>query len=185
MDDLQKMEQATKMANIGLHAEVLNIPLLNGFNVKENNNPQVILLAMHEKMPMLEQVIGDGSLVQGETFEDRIDKVINVTTDFMTNQGYVDSKKNYFYYKDLNNGTFNFKVYVQDMIINNKITRSINAFFVEPRFNDFYQISLSLGHFPYPTKMLKVGMVDLVNDQITKMLIDGMDVILNNFAYKD
>ena len=80
----------------------------------------------------------------------------------------------FIYYKDYNNGIFNFKLYFQDMIIpaqnEKKVIRNLLAYFVEPKMHDFYQFSLGAGPFTMPTELLKVGTVDLQSDQVTMAL---------------
>ncbi len=50
MDDLQqKTAEMARMMNYKLHAESLNVPLLNDFNPIDPQNAQTVLYAMHEK----------------------------------------------------------------------------------------------------------------------------------------
>ena len=177
-----KPEDIARIMNYRLHAEKLNIPILNGFQVQNDQNPQTILLA--SKDGFMEQLVSDGYIADGE-FEQRIDLVIKNTIEGMKNSG---MDVNFIYYKDYNNNTFNFKLYVQDMIINmpseQKVIRSFNAFFVEPRMHDFYQLSISVGPFDMPTNQLKLGTIDLSQDQITILLDNLMKTLLDNLTYR-
>ena len=65
-----------------------------------------------------------------------------------------------------------------------KLIRQFNAFFYEPKFNDFYQLSLSAGPFIMPTQIIKIGEVDLENDRLTASLNNMFNVILENLKYR-
>lgn len=186
----QDIQRATidmaRMMNYKMHAEQLYIPILNGFQVQNDNNPQTILLASGHGF--MEQLTSDGYIEDGQ-FEKRIDLVINNTKQFMKNNGCENVENSFIYYKDYNNGTFNFKLYVQDMVVNienqKKVIRAFIAYFVEPRMHDFYQLSLSVGPFTMPTEQLKIGIIDLEQDQITISLDNLMKTIMDNLKYKN
>ena len=176
-DKKPAVDIATDMAknmNYRLHAEQLNIPILNFLKVEESQFPQVILFATGEGF--LEQFISDGFIEEGE-FENRINIFINSIKK--------EQKTDFFYFKDYSNGTFNFKLYFQDLYIEDKIVRVINAFFVEPKMHDLYQLTLSAGPFNMPTEMLKPGIIDLENDKVTLSLNNLMMQLLNELKYKD
>ena len=176
----------SKILNYRMHAEQLSIPVLNGFQVEDDNNPQTILLASGSGF--VEQLVSDG-YIEDDQFEQRINLVINKTKQIMINNGYENVDNSFIYHKEYNNGTFNFKIYVCDMIIqiNNekKIVRQFSAFFVEPKMHDFYQLSLSGGPFNMSTEQLKPGVIDLQNDQITILLDNLMKTIMDNLKYKN
>ena len=65
-----------------------------------------------------------------------------------------------------------------------KFIRQLNAFFHEPKFNDFYQVSLSVGPFLMPSEIVKIGEVDLENDRLTASLNNMFNVILENLKYR-
>ncbi len=175
-----------RIMNYRMHAEQLFIPILNDFQIQNDNNPQTILLASGRGF--MEQLTSDGYIEDGQ-FEKRIDLVINNTKQFMKNNGCEDVDNSFIYYKDYNNGIFNFKLYVQDMIINvqnqKKVIRNFIAYFVEPKMHDFYQLSLGAGPFTMPTEQLKIGIIDLKQDQITISLDNLMQTILDNLKYKN
>lgn len=177
-------EMATIM-NYKLHAEQLFVPLLKEFEVLKPNNPKTLLVAKHNAF--FEQFVTDGAL-GNDTFEQRLELVIENVKKYMKQQGMQDPDKNYFYFKDLDNGTFKFKVYVQDMVFKQgeeeKFIRQLNAFFHEPKFNDFYQVSLSVGPFLMPSEIVKIGEVDLENDRLTASLNNMFNVILENLKYR-
>jgi len=66
-----------------------------------------------------------------------------------------------------------------------KVIRSINAFFIEPRNKNFYQVVMSVGPYKYPTSSLKVGEIDLENDAITKNIMILFEELLANIKYTD
>lgn len=175
-----------RLMNYGLHAEQLAIPLLNNFNVMQSNNPHIVFMSSVEAF--VYQVVSDGPLSAGETFDDRINLVVKNTTDYMKQQNMDNVDKSFFFYKNYKNDTFSFEIYVQDLILmidnEKKVIRQFNAYFLEPKFNDFYQITISAGPFSMPTQMLKLGIVDLTNDQITQILDNMMNNVLNNFKYR-
>ena len=88
-----------------------------------------------------------------------------------------------FYYKDYNNGTFNFKIYVVDMIEEQSFKRFLSAYFVEPKFKDVYQVSV-LFSFAGKPETFKPWVVDLENDELTKYLNDMLTLIMDNIKYK-
>ena len=184
-NQMNMMIDATRMMNYKLHAEQLNIPIVNGLQVKSDGNPQTILLAYGHGFT--EQLTSDGFIQDGD-FENRINLVITNTKQFMRNNNCENVENSFIYYKDYSNGVFNFKLYVQDMIIpiqnEKKAIRTFIAYFVEPEMHDFYQMSLSVGPFTMPTEQLKIGTIDLQDDQITISLNNLMKDILDNLKYK-
>lgn len=175
-----------QMMNYKMHAQQLYVPILNDFQIENDNNPQTILLASGHGF--IEQLTSDGHINDGE-FEQRIDLVITNTKQFMKNNGCENVDNSFIYYKDYNNGIFDFKLYVQDMIIpvqnEKKVIRNFLAFFVEPKMHDFYQLSLGAGPFTMPTEQLKTGTIDLQNDQVTISLDNLMKTLLDNLKYKN
>ena len=135
----------------------------------------------------MEQLTSDG-YIKDEEFEERIRLVIHNTKQYMKNNGCENVDNSFIYYKDYNNGIFNFKLYIQDLIINvqnqKKVIRNFIAYFLEPKLHDFYQLTLGAGPFNMPTELLKPGIIDLENDQITISLNNAMNLILNNLKYK-
>ena len=75
------------------------------------------------------------------------------------------------------------------MIVNvngeKKISRSLNAYFVEPRMHDFYQFTLTVGPIVMPPKILKPDVIDLQNDKMTIALNNLMKDLLDNLKYKN
>lgn len=174
-----------RMLNYRTHAEQLFIPVLDGFQIIADENPQTVLHA--EGHGFTEQLTSDGSL-ETDTFESRIDLTINATKQYLKANGCEKAEESFIYYKDYNNGTFTFKIYVCDIIIpreQKQVIRQFCAYFVEPKMNDFYQLSLSAGPFNMPTEQLKPGIIDLENDLVTQSLDNVLKVILDNLKYKN
>lgn len=89
------------------------------------------------------------------------------------------------FYKDYTNGIFNFKIYVCDLIIQGKVLRQFISYFVEPKLQDFYQLTVSVGPFDFPTNQIKIDQIDLNNDSTTKSLDILNTLLLNNLKYKE
>ena len=175
-----------EMFNYKLHADILQIPILKGFQILKENNPQTIVTASTKGF--VEQLVTDGHIKENE-FDKRINLVINNTKSFMKDNGYDTNDKTFIFHKNYNNGVFEFKLYFCDMIIpdsnEEKIIRQLNAFFVEPKMNDFYQFSLSTGPFKKENNQIKIGEIDLKNDQVTITLDKLMDLLMDNLKYKN
>lgn len=184
--DLQNAAiEMARMTNYRKHAEQLFVPILKDFQVKNDNNPQTILLASGDGF--MEQLTSDGYIDDGQ-FEQRIDLVIKNTQEFMKKNNCENIDNSFIYYKDYNNGVFDFKIYIQDMIMpvqnEKKVIRTFIAYFVEPKMHDFYQFSLGTGPFTIPTEQLKTGVIDLQNDQVTILLDNLMKTLLDNLKYR-
>ena len=177
--------EIAKTMNYRMHAENLSIPVLDKFEVKNADNPQTVLLAIGNGL--IEQLTSDG-YVDESKFDERIDLVIKNAKEFMKENACQNIDNSFIYYEDYSNGVFNFKLYFSDMIIplngQYKVIRQLNAYFVEPRMHDFYQLSISAGPFKYPTEDLKTGMIDLTNDSITHSLDTLMKQLMDNLKYK-
>lgn len=178
------LTNAAKEMNYKLHANQFYMPLLTNFKKEEVDNPQIVFSATDGAF--LEQLVSDGQMSLNETFEQRIDLVIKNTMEFMKKYSSSDESK-MFYYKDYSNGLFNFKIYVLDGIIESNNTkmviRQFNAYFIEPNFNDFYQLTISSPPVPIFTEILKLGVVDLKNDEITVLLDALLTTVMNNLKY--
>jgi len=190
MEDQSINNTAIKMAqtlNLRLHAEQLFIPLINNFKIEQVQDPQIVFSATDGMF--VEQLVSDGSMNTNETFEQRIDLVVKNTLNFMKGYSELNNENNLFFYKDYSNGIFNYKIYVQDFIVNvqdtTKVIRQFNAYFIEPEFNDFYQLTIASPALQMPTEILKLGVVDINNDQITQSLDNLLKLVMDNLKYKN
>lgn len=172
--------------NFRLHAEQFSIPMLQNFKIEETQDPQIVFNATDGMF--IQQLVSDGTMRMNETLEQRIDLVIKNTINFMKKYSQLNNDNSLFYYKDYSNGIFNYKVYVQDFIIEvdnvKKIIRQMNAYFIEPNFRDFYQLTISSPALQMPTEILKLGVVDLINDQITRSIDNILNQVMSNMSYK-
>lgn len=164
------------------HAKQLSIPILNGFKLENNLDKQTILFAQGNGY--IEQLVSDGH-IENNDFEKRIDLVINNTKNFMKANNCENVENSFKFYKDYTNGIFNFKIYICDLIIQGKVLRQFISYFVEPKLQDFYQLTVSVGPFDFPTNQIKIDQIDLNNDPTTKSLDILNTLLLNNLKYKE
>lgn len=185
---MDRKEQAIKLAknlNNKLEASIMNVPVLEGFNIMKNTTSENIVFAAISENHYIEQLIADAHLKEDETLDSKVEESIKTTEEYMAKAKLSQSTKNFIFLKEYN-GTFKFKIYIQDYIINNptpRAIRQINAYFVEPQYNKFYQLSLSTAPITIPSETYKPGKIDLESDLITKDLVEMMDVIISNIKY--
>jgi len=167
-------------------AKVLDIPLFTGFEKVEAEDKHTVFMTSNNHGIMY-QVICDGKMNEKETISVRINMFIEKTLRFMKSQGFETDENTFMHYKDYEDYDFGFKCYFQDIIMSQvgKVIRSINAFFIEPRNKNFYQVVMSVGPYKYPTSSLKVGEIDLENDAITKNIMILFEELLANIKYTD
>ena len=178
------VEEVASLGNIVLHSNKLDIPVINGFdtNINDGRNPHLIISYSNNK-GMIESLTGDGVLTKGESFEDRIKLVNSTTLGFCQTISNKNVEKNLYFLKDYK-AIFDYKVYVHDIIMEgNKYMKTMYAYFVEPKLNDFYQLSLSAGVFSYDPDKMEFGKLD-ENDEVYKILIDNLEYIMDNLNYK-
>ena len=101
--------EMVKIMNYRMHSNILSVPVLDGFKIENIDNPQTILLASSDGF--VEQLTSDG-FVEMEDFDDRIKFVIDSTKEFMKKSSCDNVDDSFIYYKDYDNGIFNFKIYV-------------------------------------------------------------------------
>lgn len=185
MDDdevMGRLAEATRLYNCKLHADQLSIPILKDLTPVDDANPQMILCAVGNGF--IEQLISNGHVDINE-FDQRVKLSNDNTIRAMESMGY---GYNIIYYRDYDNGVFNFKQYVCDMTLKDgdkeKIWRSFRSYFFEPKMHDMYLLSLSVGPYDMPTIELKPGAIDLQNDRITIMLDLLMKELMDNLKYR-
>ena len=178
------VDKVASLGNIVLHSERLDIPVIDGFNtnINDGKNPHLIISYSNDK-GMIESLTGDGVLDKDESFEDRIQLVTKTTIGYTQTISNKNTDKNLYFAKDYK-AIFDFKVYVHDILLeDNKYIKTLYAFFVEPKLNDFYQLSLSAGVFDYDPDNNEFGKLD-ENDPVYKILIDKLEFIMDNLKYK-
>lgn len=178
----QLMYEYTKMANYKLHAQQINWPLLKEFQVQnlDNQPPDIIMFA--SRAPFFIQVKSMGPMLE-KNLEQMIANENKASMNYLKQSNCKRAEDSIFYYKDYNNGTFNFKIYVVDMIEEQSFKRFLSAYFVEPKFKDVYQVSV-LFSFAGKPENFKPWVVDLENDELTKYLNDMLTLIMDNIKYK-
>ena len=179
----QIAQNVTRQANYKMHAKQLAVPIFKDMKPINTDDPHMIFFFEDEAHS--ERFASDGYIEDGQ-FEGRVSLRLEQLKQIMANQG---CEMNYMFFKDYDNGTFKFKLYVCDTIAPNgegkKIVREIHAYFVEPRMHDLYQIVWSVGPFPMPTETLKPGVIDLENDAITAQQVQRMQIIMDGVKYRD
>lgn len=184
-DFMENIIELTRDIDYKLHAQGLNIPLLDGFQVLESDDAKIILLA--EKDGYIEQITSDGYLEEG-TFDKRIDAVINSTKQFMIESGCENVDNAFRFYKESNNNSLTFKTYVCDVIIpidgEKLYQRQFISYFFDPIINDFYQITISSGPSSMPPKDIILDKIDIENDKVTALLDKYTNEIIEKLNYR-
>ncbi len=178
----QMAADAARMMNYKKHAEQLAVPILKGLERVDGGNPQTVLIAKGQGL--VEQLTSDGRIEEGQ-FDQRIDAVIAKTKQFMKQNGCENADESFTYREDYSNGIFQFKLYSCDMLMRagneKKLIRQLFAYFVEPKMQDFYQLSLSAGPFSAPAAQSD----DSQNDQVPTVLNKLMKMLMDNLKYKN
>lgn len=181
---MNKKEIAIQMAknlNNKLEASILNVPILEGFNLIKNTVADNIIFAAITEHKYLEQLIVDTYIEDVDTLDSKVEEAIRQAEDFAKQNKL--KNHSFIFLKDYK-GAFDFKLYVQDYMIDNSHgIRQINAYFLEPHYNKFYQITLSTGPIPLPSDVYKPGIIDLDNDSISKQLLEMIELILSKVRY--
>ena len=148
--------------------KTLKVPIPNGYNIINtgNNNKFIIMIAKKEDGTLMQYLI-DEKLNENENFENHIEKVLRETKQAMNENSSID------FLEDFNSDLFQFKLYLQDIVKDELLIRQINAYFIEPESNYFYQISLTTPPFKKET----------VTQEITNILKDSIKPILSNIKY--
>lgn len=187
-DEIKSLNYKMFLNNIKLHAKILDVPILEGFNINRDDGKfQTRIIDYANGQGISEQLISDGPLKANESFEDRIKLVIDNTNNYTWKLSPLNTEKNIFFLKDFE-GNFKFKVYVQDLLFNvgERVSFNIliNAYFVEPKHNDFYQLTVAAETLSYPNDNVKIGKIS-DSDQITQTLIKMIDYLMSNIKYKE
>ena len=193
---MTKEETAIRLAkkmNTLINFNLLSVPVLDDFVLVQKNltdrNNSVIFVAI--KNNTIEQFLGDGALEPKESFDSRIEKVINQMKEQVKDNPLYEGNDEYLvYYKNYDNDYFDFRIYVQDVLTGTKdslrFVRQMSAFFVEPQGNEFYQISMAAGQYVKSNKFkLLKDIKDYEKDDINKGLEKALKVIMDNIKYRD
>lgn len=147
----------------------IDVPILDGFDLIKYEGS---IFTAKSKNNFIEQFLSDGKLKENETFEDHLNKTIEDTVTAMKKANLKDPDNNIIPLYDYKNDYFNYKVFLQDNIIDNKLTRQLNAYFLDPNTNAFYEIILSTC--PYQSETFKQN-----NEAITNNLKETLNSILD------
>ena len=167
----------------------LNIPILDGFEILEHDpNNKIIFIARKDNI--LEQLLTDGMLIDDETIDDRIEKVMSEITKETHSKPLYKKGVVIKFFKLITSEGIDFHIYVQDILkgtpSDKKLIRQLNAYFVEPVGKEFCQLSLAAGLYPVGERYKLLGdIINLNDDELTKSLEVGLDLILRNIKYKD
>lgn len=183
----EKLINVANMLNKKAEFEILSVPIIDNFKIKDNNLENVIFQAVGEDNSS-EILICDGKLKENESFDERLNKVLSEIIETNKSNEIENSNNNiYFYTKFMNK--LEYYIYIIDYVklvgVEKRVIRQINAFFLEPTYNNFYQLSLNTAPFLMPTKILKLGEnFDLEKDEITRNLVNILINIIKGIEYK-
>lgn len=155
-----------------LHRSTLAIPVLSEYKLIDEDLENALFIAVSPDQS-IEQYLEDGQLEDDETFERRLNKVIQETQKSMVSNGLTN--KELVYLGTIKNNPFEFKLFLQDNIKDNKYVRQINAYFIEPESRFFYEITLAA---PPLDK-------EHANEFVVKNLYDRMRFITMNVKYNE
>ena len=162
----------TKKLNEKEFLKNVKVPILDGFHLVPNEGT---LFTAISDQKSIEQFLCDGFLVQ-ESFEEHVNKVIQSIKQTMINYQFQAVENNISYLKDYPTKDFHFKVYQQDNIINDKICRQYNMFFVDKKTNAFYQLAYSTP--PYSIKDM-----GYIHNELADYSIKIIDQLMNGVTY--
>ena len=176
-------------ANKIINNDALIIPILNNFEIVDqkedaNNN---YFVAKYKNT--LEQFIVDGVLKEAETYDEHIKKVNESIKDNVIDNELYENKNFLIYYKAHQTPDFQFKLYLQDILVGTKenlnFIRQLTAYFMNDKTNEFCQLSLATGPFPVNERFkLLDNIKDLDNDEVISILEKSLNVIMNNIHYE-
>ena len=185
-DDYNKIVETIDLINIEMHSKQLEVPIIEGLKIYESVHPKLILTAGNDNI--IQQFSGDGTLKVGESFDSRIHKVNNDVINFIKSQG-VGFDCSISFFEEYKTDVFHFKIYLQDALINQdgkiRLIRQFSAFFIEPNFNDFYQLSVSCPPINYPHENIEIGKAYIENDMISKYLYNELKFLLDTIKYRN
>ena len=152
-----------------LHKSLIAVPVIKGYKViTEATDALIVAKSMDNSV---EQFLEDGKLDKDESFEQRLKKVLKETQKSMVDSGLKEKELEYLGAFD--NQFFHFELYIQDNIKDDIQIRQVNAYFLEPGSNYFYELSLAAP--PIYTKD--------INDQVTKNILSRLEPVLKQVQY--
>lgn len=172
------------MSNVNNFLDVMNknsyihnilVPILDGFKLIPSDN-SILFVAMSDNKYM-QQYLCEGVISNEESFDMHIMKVIEKAKDAMKKENFENVDNCFTFYKDYNNGIFNFKVYLQDYIRDGKVLRQYNVYFLDSNSNAFFNVSLTTC--PYG-----ISDMESISDDITNSLDVSMTNLMDKIKYR-
>ena len=168
----------------------MNIPILDDFKVLRNEitkDSNVILVA--KKDNTIEQFLTEGTIPEEVSIDEKVDEVISNIDRQIRNNPLYKNRQYMKFYKEYDNGTFKFLIYIQDILTGTKkstsFVRQANAYFIEPNGREFCQVSIAAGRYAKSEETPIIDEIkDIENDKITTILIKNLYLILDNLKYK-
>ena len=158
-----------------------NIP--DGFQVIEQQDSSNSIFVAIKNNTIIQFLI-DG-LLNTESFSEHLEKVITSINVTINENNLYTKDSNYLkFLKTYHNQLFNFEIYVQDIMANsNNFIRQLNAYFVEPKSQQFCQISVASGQYKVQERSLINNITNLENDDITKELLKLLINFIDEIKY--
>lgn len=181
-------KDALYIDSIKTHAEKLFIPTFRGFKttITKNTSPAIIY-AFTNGRGLSYSLVSDGPIMS-DSLETRINRTIENSRKFAKTLSEDNQDEFIFPYKEFKNKDFHFKIYVQDSIINRKKSqkyiRQLNAYFIDEKMGDFYQLTASAGVFDYPSQKITLGKLSRPRDQVTRTLDNMLIALMTGIKYK-
>ena len=169
----------------------LEIPILDNFKVLKSeidSESNVIFVASNGNT--IEQFLTEGTVDETVKLENKIKEIINTINKQVKNNPLYKNRNYIKKYKTYNNGTFDFMIYIQDIITgtstNTSFIRQLNAYFIEPEGREFCQVSLSAGRYRVFEEYKLINDINkLEEDKIIIELDKSLTKILDNLKYKN
>lgn len=173
---VNNVEDFLNILNERYYIQSILVPILDGFSLIQENNS--VLFGAISKEKYLQQYLCDGILSEGESFEEHLARVIEKTKKSMMESGFDNPDSSIKFFKDYKNNFFDFKVYLQDLVKNGKMLRQYNIYFVDPKSNAFYQVSLTTC--PY-----SVNDRTTIETNITSSMDSTMSELMKKIRYRE
>ena len=177
--------ELAKKANTIVNIYNLSIPVLDGFEVKKDIKINSRHIFVAQKGNVLEQFLTDGQLIDNETLDERIEKMLNdIRREVRHNPLYANNGRYLDLYKKYEKDRFEYKIYLQDIMIDKEhFVRQINAYFIEPESREVCQLSLSAGQYLRSEYKILKEISDYHEDPIIASLEKALMLIIDNIGY--
>lgn len=168
-----------------LNLSNLSIPLPDGYTVIPVNTKVSKEVFAAKKDDVLIELFADGVLYDNESFEDRLNQIINEIIEKNKNNELYKNNPNYIMFLgDHNKNIIKAKIYIQDvMVSNNSFIRMANAYFVGNN-REFCQLSVSSGKYSVNKTLPLSYIKNYQTDLLTKTLLQVLVGTLNRIRFK-